>query len=68
QRAIEGSEVLEVQVVEIRKRVLGQEHPSTLTSMANLAFIYRSQGGIDTTIALMIQVASLSSVYSAKTI
>ena len=31
------AEELEVQVMEIRKRVLGEEHPSTLTSMANLA-------------------------------
>jgi Tetratricopeptide repeat len=27
-----------------RKRVLGQEHPDTLTSMANLASKYRNQG------------------------
>ena len=30
--------------METRKRVLGQEHPDTLTSMANLASTYRSQG------------------------
>jgi hypothetical protein len=30
--------------METRKRVLGQEHPSTLTSMANLASTYRNQG------------------------
>ena len=29
--------------MEIRKRVLGEEHPSTLTSMANLAFTFKSQ-------------------------
>jgi hypothetical protein len=29
---------LEVQVMETRKRVLREEHPSTLTSMANLAY------------------------------
>jgi len=28
----------------MRKRVLGEEHPHTLTSMANLAATYRSQG------------------------
>ena len=32
------AEELFVQVMETRKRVLGAEHPSTLTSMANLAF------------------------------
>ena len=31
-------------MIETRKRVLGAEHPSTLTSMANLASTYRNQG------------------------
>ena len=38
------AEQLEVPVMETKKRVLGEEHPSTLTSMANLASTYRSQG------------------------
>jgi hypothetical protein len=38
------AEELEVQVMETRKRVLGQGHPSTLSSMGNLALIYRNQG------------------------
>ena len=29
--------------METRKRVLGEEHPDTLTSMANLAFIWKAQ-------------------------
>ena len=33
-----------MQVMETRKRVLGDEHPDTLTSMANLAATYRNQG------------------------
>jgi Tetratricopeptide repeat len=33
-----------VQVMETRKRVLGTEHPSTLTSMNNLAFTWKEQG------------------------
>ena len=37
------AEQLEVPVMET-KRVLGEEHPSTLTSMANLASTYRNQG------------------------
>ncbi|KAH8598603.1 hypothetical protein B0O99DRAFT_505943 [Bisporella sp. PMI_857] len=42
------AEDLDVQVIETRKRVLGPEHPDTLTSMANLASTYRHQGrGID---------------------
>ncbi|OCK73957.1 kinesin light chain 3 [Lepidopterella palustris CBS 459.81] len=38
------SEELFVQVIETRKKVLGNEHPDTLTSMANLASTYRNQG------------------------
>ncbi len=33
-----------LEVMERHKRVLGQEHPDTLTSMANLASTYRNQG------------------------
>ncbi|KAL4911981.1 hypothetical protein BDW62DRAFT_215383 [Aspergillus aurantiobrunneus] len=33
-----------VQVIKTRKQVLGPEHPSTLTSMNNLASTYRNQG------------------------
>ena len=36
------AEELEVQVIETTKRVLGEEYPATLTSMANLASIYRN--------------------------
>jgi hypothetical protein len=38
------AEELEVQVMETRKRVLGQEHPDTLTGMCNLAFTWKFQG------------------------
>jgi len=38
------AEELEVQVMETRKRVLGQEHPDMLTSMNNLAEVLRDQG------------------------
>ena len=38
------AEELEVKVMETRTRVLGEEHPSTLTSMANLASTYWKQG------------------------
>jgi hypothetical protein len=31
-------------MVKMRKRVLGQEHPDTLTSMGNLASTYKNQG------------------------
>jgi hypothetical protein len=35
---------LDVQVMQIRKRVLGDEHPDTWTTMANLATTYWNQG------------------------
>jgi tetratricopeptide (TPR) repeat protein len=38
------AEVLEVQVMEMRKRMLGEEHPDTLYSMAELAVTFWSQG------------------------
>jgi len=38
------AEALEVQVLETRKRVLGQKHPDTLLSMANLVSTYHQQG------------------------
>ena len=38
------AEELFVQVIETRKRVLGAEHPDTLTSMGNLALTYGNQG------------------------
>jgi tetratricopeptide (TPR) repeat protein len=38
------AEELEVQVLETSKRMLGAEHPDTLTRMANLAMTYSDQG------------------------
>ena len=39
-----NAEELEVQIIEIRKRVLGEEHPHTLMSIANLATTFWNQG------------------------
>ena len=50
------AEKLEVQVMETRKRVLKEEHPDTLTSMANLASTYRNQGRWDEAEKLEVQV------------
>jgi len=36
--------VLEVQVMELRKKVIGHEHPHTLVSMNSLASTYLTQG------------------------
>jgi len=38
------AEELEVQVMETSKRVLGPEHPDTLTSMNNLSFTWKAMG------------------------
>ena len=38
-----NAESLEVQVVNLRKKLLGEEHPDTLSSMENLAETYRNQ-------------------------
>ncbi|KAF2022534.1 hypothetical protein EK21DRAFT_83159, partial [Setomelanomma holmii] len=40
----DAAEELEVQVMETSKKKLGADHPSTLTSMANLAFTWKAQG------------------------
>jgi tetratricopeptide (TPR) repeat protein len=48
------------QVMETRKRVLGTEHPDTLTSMANLASTYRNQGRWDQAEELEVQVMETS--------
>ncbi|KAF1836332.1 hypothetical protein BDW02DRAFT_493747, partial [Decorospora gaudefroyi] len=42
-----------VQVMETSKRVLTNEHPDTLTSMANLAFMLQSQARHEEALALM---------------
>jgi hypothetical protein len=39
-----AAEELFVQVMETRKRALGDENPDTLTSIGNLASTYRNQG------------------------
>jgi hypothetical protein len=38
------AEELGLHVMESRKRVLGEDHPDTLTTMGNLALTYNSQG------------------------
>lgn len=45
--------------METRKRVLGVEHPSTLTSMANLADIYNFESRHSEAIELMKEVVYL---------
>jgi Tetratricopeptide repeat len=49
----DDAERLRKQVLEVHKRVLGPEHPSTLTSMANLAFTWKARGRHTEAIGLM---------------
>jgi hypothetical protein len=46
-------EELGVQVMQTMKRVLGDEHPDTLTSMHNFAFTLQSQARREEALALM---------------
>lgn len=48
-----------MQVLEIRKQVLGPEHPDTLTSTANLASTYWDQGQLNEAEELGVQVLEL---------
>ncbi|KAI9700241.1 MAG: hypothetical protein M1836_002255 [Candelina mexicana] len=50
------AEELTVQVMETNKKVLGEEHPDTLTSMINLAWMYFNQGRCKEAEELIIQV------------
>jgi tetratricopeptide (TPR) repeat protein len=43
----------------MRKRLLGDEHPSVATSLNNLAFLYRSQGRYNEAEALYIEALAM---------
>ncbi|KAK3934509.1 hypothetical protein QBC46DRAFT_413849 [Diplogelasinospora grovesii] len=53
ERPLERGRGMFVQVMETRTTKLGADHPSTLTSMANLAFTWRDQGRYADSLALM---------------
>jgi tetratricopeptide (TPR) repeat protein len=53
------AEPLEVQVMETRKKVLGEEHTDTLTSINNLAFTYWDQGRWDEAEVLEVKVLEI---------
>ncbi|KAG9235723.1 Tetratricopeptide repeat-domain-containing protein [Amylocarpus encephaloides] len=55
------AEDLFVLVMETRKRVLGQEHPDTLTSMNNLAFSWKQLGRSEEAIKLLEECVILGS-------
>ncbi|KAI9867923.1 MAG: hypothetical protein M1813_007745 [Trichoglossum hirsutum] len=61
QGRFEQAEALQVQVLELRSRVLGKEHPDTLVSMENLASTYSGQRRFERAEALQVQVVELCS-------
>ncbi|MEO5376095.1 MAG: tetratricopeptide repeat protein, partial [Alphaproteobacteria bacterium] len=54
-----GARALQEQALAVRRRVLGVEHPDTLTSMSNLAETLRSQGDLAGARALEEQVLAV---------
>ena len=44
QGRLKEAEMLQMQMMKMRKGVLGAEHPSTLNSMSKLASMYSNQG------------------------
>jgi len=55
-----------VKPLETTKRVLGQEHPDTLTTMNNLAFTYNSQGRWKEAEELQVQVIATRKLVQGK--
>ena len=51
----EQAEPLLVQALELRKRLLGEDHPDVAASLNNLALLYRSQGRYDQAEPLFLQ-------------
>ncbi|KAF2176207.1 hypothetical protein K469DRAFT_607960, partial [Zopfia rhizophila CBS 207.26] len=58
--SISSAEKKSVQVMKASARVLGPEHPHTLTNMANLASTYRNQGQWKEAEELFVQVMETS--------
>jgi hypothetical protein len=55
-----AAEELQVEVMETSKRVLGDEHPNTLSSIANLASTYKNQGRLKDAEELQVQVMEMT--------
>ena len=56
---LKHAEQLEVQMLDMRKKVLGAEHPHTLSSMANLANTYADRGNLDEAEQLQVQALNM---------
>jgi hypothetical protein len=53
---LNNAEQLKVQVLDMRKKLLGAEHPDTISSIGNLASTYRNQGRLNEAEKLEVQV------------
>ena len=54
------AEQLEIQVMDMRKKLLGAEHPHTLISIRNLACTYKDQGRICESEKLELEVMNIT--------
>jgi hypothetical protein len=50
---------LQVDILELQKKVLGEKHPATITAMAHLALTWRQQGRSDEAEKLQVDVLEL---------
>ena len=55
----EAAEPLYIETLRLRKKVLGAEHPETLSSMNNLAVLFKSQGKYEAAEPLYIEMLRL---------
>lgn len=53
---LDEAEKLQIEVVDIRKRVFGLQHPTTLHSMRGAALVYHAQGQWTMACELLLQV------------
>jgi Flp pilus assembly protein TadD len=60
QGRLKEAEVLQVQLLELNKKVLGAEHPNTLGNMSNLAMSYTNQGRLKEAEELRVQLLELN--------
>ncbi|KAH7343787.1 Tetratricopeptide repeat-domain-containing protein [Rhizoctonia solani] len=59
----EDASALHSEALDVRKRVLGKDHPHTLTSMSNLAYICLKLGQIEEAEKLQIDAEKFAQVF-----
>jgi tetratricopeptide (TPR) repeat protein len=62
----EEAEPLHLQALELRQRLLGENHPDVATSLNNLALLYNSQGRYEKAELLYLQALSIAEVSLGK--